>query len=171
MRKLNFESDLNIDKYKLDEECISHSVLYYRYSEMEAEAKNQVAVLLDSLKLIMSEKNMEIRNALIKKEAKFTEASINAEVEKDETVIDAKNELREAELNLTRLQAGVRAFEHRKSQLDNIVRLYCAGYFSTPNSSGKPKETVNEQASRDARAGLNKGGKKKPSVDEEDDDE
>jgi len=169
-KELNFEKDLSIDKYKLDEECVSHSVFYYRYSEMEADAKNQVSILTDNYKLKMSEVNIETRNSFIKKDTKFTEAVINAEVEKNDTVIEAKEELREAELNLARLQAGVRAFEHRKSQLDNVVRLYCAGYFSVPANSGKSRDTINEQASKDARAGLNKNGKRKPVVDDEDDD-
>jgi hypothetical protein len=167
--ELNFEKDLSIDKYKLDDECLSHPVLYYRYSEMAANAKNQAGVLADTLKLRMGEANIEIRNRFTKKEIKFTEAVINAEVEKDSAVIEAREELREAELNLARLQAGVSAFEHRKSQLDNIVRLYCAGYFSTPSSSGRPRESINEQAARDAKRSLN--SKKKPSVDDEEDDD
>jgi hypothetical protein len=166
--ELNFEKDLSINKYKLDDECLTHSVLYYRYSEMAADAKNQVGVLADNLKLKMGEANIAIRNRFTKKEIKFTEAVINAEVEKDETVIAAREELREAELNLSRLQAGVSAFEHRKSQLDNVVRLYCAGYFSIP-SSGKAKESINDQAARDARTRINQG-KRKPSVDDEDDE-
>ena len=168
-RELNFDQDLGIDKYRLDQECVTHSQLYYRYSEMTASAKNQVGVLADDLKLRMSEANIEIRNRFTKNEMKFTEAVITAEVEKDKTVIKAKEELREAELNLARLQAGVSAFEHRKSQLDNIVKLYCAGYFSVPNGSGKPRESVNEQVSREARKNLN--SKKKPSVDDDEDDE
>lgn len=165
-KELNFEQDLSIDKYKLDQECITHSQLYYRYSEKAAEAKNQVGILSDNLKLVMGEVNIEIRAKLAKDEVKITEALVNAEVEKSKKVTEAREELREAELNLARLQAGVSAFEHRKSQLDNIVRLYCAGYFSVPNGSGRPKESINEQVSRDARQGLNK--KKKPSVDDED---
>jgi hypothetical protein len=165
-KELNFEQDLGIDRYKLDQECVTHSQLYYRYSEMAVEAKNQVAVLADSLKLVMGEVNTEIRAKLAKDEVKITEALINAEVEKSEKVYKAREELREAELNFARLQAGVSAFEHRKSQLDNIVRLYCAGYFSVPGGSGRPRESINEQASRDVRQGLNK--KRKPSVDDED---
>ena len=167
-RKLDFENDLSIDKYKLDDECLSHSVLYYRYSEMMANAKNEVGILADALKLKMGEANVEIRNRFTKKEIKFTEAVINAEVEKNEEVIAAREELREAEVNYARIHAGVSAFEHRKGQLDNIVRLYCAGYFSTPSSAGKPKDSINEQVSRDVRKGLNR---KKPSVDDAEDED
>jgi hypothetical protein len=166
-QELNFEQDLSIDRYKLDQECVTHSQLYYRYSELAAESKNQVGILSDDLKLKMGEANIIIRNHLIEQGVKFTEAVINAEVEKDRTVIATRDKLRDAEINYSRLQAGVFAFEHRKSQLDNLVRLYCAGYFSTPGQSGKPKDSINKQVSREVRARLN--AKKRSAVDEEDD--
>lgn len=167
--ELNFEKDLSIDKYKLDQECITHSALYYHYSEMAAVAKNQVGILQDNLKLIMGEVNIAIRNKLMKDDVKITEALVNAEVEKSTKVTDARDELRKAELNLTILQAGVSAFEHRKSQLDNLVKLYCAGYFAMPSSPGKQRDSINEQVARDARKGLNK--KNRLSVDDEDDED
>jgi len=154
-KEIDFERDLSIDKFRLDEECITHPGLFYRYSEMAAEAKNKVGVLGDSLKLTMGEANIKIRNRFIKAEEKFTEAVISSSVEKDEDVITAREELREAELALARLQAGVNAMEHRKSQLDNLVKLYVAGYFSTPAQSGRPKEAINDQAAREARRRLN----------------
>ena len=168
--ELDFEKDLGINKYKLDEECLSHSVLYYRYGELLADAKNEVGVLTDALKLKMGEANTGIRNRFIQKDQKFTEAVITSEVEKDTGVIEAREDLRKAELTYARLQAGVSAFEHRKSQLDNLVKLYVSGYFSTP-SPGGTKETINDQAGKDARLGLNKNRKHKPHIDDEDDDE
>lgn len=155
MKKIDIESDLSIDKFKLDNECVTHSVTYYRYCELQAEAKNDVGVLSDALKLKMGECNIEIRNEFIKKEIKFTEAVIASEVEKDDSIIEARDNLRKGELEFARIQAAVSAMEHRKSQLDNLVKLYCAGYFSTV-SGGKPRETVNEMASREARQGLNR---------------
>jgi len=168
MKNLNFEQDLSIDKYKLDDECVTHASLYYQYSEMAANAKNYVAILSDSLKLTMGEVNISIRNNFIKNDTKFTEAVINAEVEKHKDIIKAREELRNAELNLAKIQAGVSAFEHRKSELDNLVKLYCTGYFSTVSANGDVKKNITEQTSRDVRKNLNK---KKPSVDDEDDDE
>jgi hypothetical protein len=154
--EFDFEKDISIDKYRLDQECVTHSVMYYRYNSLAADAKNSVAVLSDDLKLIMGEENIRIRNNFIKSEIKFTEAVINSEVEKSDSVKTAREELRHAELSLSRIEAGVRAFEHRKSQLDNLVKLYIAGYFSTPNSSGQVRDTVNEAVSNDIRKKLKK---------------
>jgi len=154
----------------LDDQCVSHSGLFYRYLELAAEAKNQVGVLSDALKLKMGEANINIRNVFIKKDMKFTEAVIASEVEKDDDVVEAREALRKAELTLARIQAGVSAMEHRKSQLDNLVKLYCAGYFSTPAQSGKGRESVNDQVSREARSGLNKNRRLGTLAKEEDDD-
>jgi hypothetical protein len=41
----------------------------------------------------------------------------------------------------------------RRSELDNLVKLYAAGYFSTVDGN---KKSVNEQTSNDIRKNLNK---------------
>ena len=171
---MDFERDLAINKFWLDEECLTHPQLYYHYSELYAEAKHKVGSLADSLKLRMGEANIEIRNRFIKKELKFTEAVINSEVEKDESVLEIREALRTAELAQARLGAAVSAFEHRKSQLDNLVRLFVAGYFSSPVSGGREKESIGERVSKEARAGLNRDKPNKhrpPVVDDEEGDE
>ena len=39
--EFDFEKDLSINKYRLDEECLSHSSLYFRYAEAAAQAKKR----------------------------------------------------------------------------------------------------------------------------------
>jgi len=167
-KNMDFEKDLSINKFRLDEECLTHPQRYYHYSELAAEAKNSVGVLADSLKLKMGEANIEIRNRFAKKEVKFTEAVIASEVEKDPQVLAAREELRIAELTQARLAAAVSAFEHRKSQLDNLVRLYVAGYFSSPHANGVRDGTA-EQTAREARKGLNEKRSRK-NIDEDEED-
>ena len=72
----------------------------------------------------------------------------------DKEVQKAKSELREAEEIYARLSVAVSAMETRRSELDNLVKLYCAGYFSTVNSNER-KDSSN-QASMEARKNLNK---------------
>ena len=56
---------------------------------------------------------------------------ITAELEKDSEIIEMKNQLREMQKTANILGVGVQAMEARKSQLDNLVKLFCAGYYST----------------------------------------
>jgi hypothetical protein len=153
----DFEKDIEINKFKLDQECATHAGLYLYYSELAAEAANNVNVLDDNLKAVMGTANIEIRNKFTKAEMKFTEAVIASEVERSEKVITARESLRDAQYSLAKIRAGVSAFDHRKSQLDNLVRLYCAGYYSVPTAGGNARETVNDEVSRAARGALNKG--------------
>lgn len=152
----DFEKDISINKYKLDEECLSHSSIYARYSLKQAEAKTEVSKSKDNLELVQAERNLIIRDELAKSGTKSTEAMVDKMVASDEEVVEAKNKLREAEEILAKLTVAVQAFEHRKSELDNLVKLYCSGYYSVPNSSSEAQKNINEQTSRAVRKNLNK---------------
>ena len=152
----NFEKDISINKYKLDEECLSHATLYFNYADACAQAKLAVNRANDKLSLVRAETNILIRDDYSKKGAKFTEALVTSEVEKSEAVIEAKDELREAEETYARLQVAVQAMEARKAELDNLVKLYVAGYFAGPYSAPDANERVNDRVADDIRSNLNK---------------
>lgn len=154
--KLDFEKDISINKYKLDEECLSHSSLYSRYASAQASAKTGVTRAKDNLELVEAERNIAIRKELADKKEKVTEATVNSILIMDKEVIRAKREVREAEDVYAKLCVAVQAFEHRKSELDNLVKLYCAGYYSTPTSSSETRKNINEQTANAVRKNLNK---------------
>jgi hypothetical protein len=154
--EVDFEKDISINKYKLDEECLSHSSLYFRYSSMQADAKTRVSKAKDNLELVEAERNLAIRKSFADSGVKVTEAMITSALIQDKKVIEAKNQVREAEDTFMKLSVAVQAFEHRKSELDNLVKLYCSGYYSVPNSSSEVKKTINEQTANAVRKNLNK---------------
>lgn len=155
-QELDFEKDISINKYKLDEECLSHAGIYARYMTAQAEADTAVSRAKDNLELVKSERYDVIKAAFEKKNVKTTIPMMEKAVAGDEKVIAAKNELREAEDVLAKLTVAVKAFEHRRSELDNLVKLYCAGYYSTPTSNNETKKNINEQTSTAIRKNLNK---------------
>lgn len=136
----DFEKTISIDKNRLDAECVSHAYDYYRYAALLADAETAVTIAKDFLKLTTSETALSIRQAHATAGDKTTEASISAEVECSVAVRSAQTDLREAEKIAAELEAGVRALEHKKSQLDNLVRLYVAGYFATPTAPVADRE-------------------------------
>lgn len=150
----DFQKDIMINKYKLDEECLSHSSLYSAYALAQADAKAELAKAKDHLELVTSEVNLEIRKELSDSGQKVTEATIASYLVIDKRVKNAKAEVREAEEVYSRLSVAVSAMETRRSELDNLVKLYCAGYFSTVGGAGK--NNINEQTSNDVRKNLNK---------------
>jgi hypothetical protein len=149
----DFQKELSINKYKLDEECLSHSGRFAYYAEACAVAKTNVSKANDNLKLVTAEANLRIRKNYAENGQKFTEAVIASELEIDKQVLKARDELREAEEIYGRLQVAVNAMDARRSELDNLVKLYVAGYFSTVDGN---KKSVNEQTSNDIRKNLNK---------------
>lgn len=150
-----FEKDISINKYKLDEECLSHASRYAYYAEASAVAKANVSEAKDRLELVEAELYDAIKDELEKKGTKTTIPMLEKALIMDEQVIEAKKALREAELVSSRLQVSVSAMDARRSELDNLVKLYVAGYFSTADGAGV-KKSANEQASRDARKNLNR---------------
>lgn len=154
--EFDFAKDLSINKFKLDEECLSHSTLYFRYAEACIKAKSELSKADDTLKLVTAERNIAIRKAYTDKGAKFTEALIASELEKDAGVLKAKEDLREAQEVYAKMQVAVQAMDTRRSELDNLVKLYCAGYFSTPSASAEARNNINEQAAKTVRKNLNK---------------
>ena len=154
--EFDFEKDLSINKYRLDEECLSHSSLYFRYAEAAAQAKKNVSRAKNNLELIESERYEEIRLEKENAGIKTTIPMLEKAVVCDEIVIKAKNKLIEAETIYSRLSVAVQAFEHRKSELDNLVKLYCSGYYSLPTNGGTGlKKSANDQTARDMRKKLN----------------
>lgn len=154
-KEFDFEKDLSINKFRLDEECLSHSSIYFKYAEACQEAKSEVSRADDNLKLVMAEKNLELRNYYAEKGVKTTEALITADLEKSEEVQKAKAELREAQEIYGKLSVAVQAMDSRRSSLDNLVKLYVAGYYSVSNGSPEAKKSVTEQVEKSVRNNLN----------------
>ena len=150
----DFQKDLSINKYKLDEECLSHSSRYAYYAEASAVAKTEVSRAKDRLDLTEAEQREAIRIKMEKDGIKPTIPMLDSATIRDEKVVKAKAEVREAEDVYNRLQVAVNAMDARRSELDNLVKLYVAGYYSTLDAGNR--KSVNEQASNDIRKNLNK---------------
>lgn len=150
----DFENDLKINKYKLDEECVSHSSIYFRYAEASIEAKKELSKAKDNLELVSSNRNLELRDEFNAKGLKVTEAVVNSALIKDESVLEAKEQVRKAEYVYGKISVAVQAMDARRSELDNLVKLYCSGYFSAPST--EKKSDANEQIKKSIRSNLNR---------------
>ena len=153
----DIETDLKINKYKLDEECLTHASTYNRYAEMALKTKTELTKAKDKLSLITAQRNIAIREEIAKSGSKVTEKMIESYLESDKEVLKAKKEVREIEEVNATFNVMLDSFDHRKSELDNLVKLYCAGYYSVV---GNKKETSTETTEKDIRKNLNKKAKK-----------
>ena len=153
---IDFQKELDINKYKLDEECLSHASRYAYWADAYVSARSEYGVKKDNLAYITSNKSNELRNYYMESGEKFTEARLANAVDMDDDVVEAKKELREAEELMYKLDVAVKSMDTRKSELDNLVKLYCAGYFSNVSTTPTRRD-VNEEVSREMRKNLNKG--------------
>jgi hypothetical protein len=151
----NYESELAIDPFKLDEECLIQPALYGKYSRLAAEAeekrdqlKERVDVLKTDLKKVQAEMDQKIRkNPKIcgvpdPKEAGIANGILLQPEYKAalEALHQANLDLIKAEYEWNILQGAVKAFDHRKSSLEYAVRLWERGYYAVPCLPRSPSE-------------------------------
>lgn len=122
---MDIKSDVQVDEYHLESECITMSSTYFNYADMAREAKAVVSEKADMLKVIQAERNIAIRESCSIEGKKVTEGIIASMVQCDPDVINAMKELRDATATYERISVGVKALEIKKSELDNLVRLRC----------------------------------------------
>ena len=130
MEDIDFEKDLSIDKYALDMEAITMPGIYFRYADLVREAKSNVSDKKDMLAATVAETNIRIREEAAQSGRKLTEGLVQAMIDSDKGVLDAKRELRQAEAELARLNVALSALETKKSEIDNLVKLFCSSYYA-----------------------------------------
>jgi predicted AAA+ superfamily ATPase len=155
----NFEEEVKINKYKLEDECERQASTYLYWATKNADAKSALNEADDALKLVISGCDLSTRNNWKDSWGKQTENSIKAVVESNEQVLLAKKKVSDCQREVNTLTAAVSAFEHRRDELKNLTGLLIGGFYSAPN--GGRREGVNESAQREERKNLNKKKKSK----------
>lgn len=134
MEEKEFEKDLGIDPYCLDEEWLKQPGLYMKYSSMAADAQKRRDQLKERLEVIKAELDKKIRltpSSYVTAE-KVTETSIAFTILLQPEYKEGVDSLTEANYELNMLQSAVRAFDHKRSALENEVKLWLGSYFSGP---------------------------------------
>ena len=135
MEEYDYAADLAIDPYALDEEWLRQPSLYMKYSLLVADAEKKRGLAKERLDVTKAELERAIRkdpDKYIPTEIKLTEAVITSTIVLQPAYREDNSKLTEANYELDILQAAVRAFDHRKSALENEVRLWVGNYFSGP---------------------------------------
>jgi hypothetical protein len=152
----DFAEMVAINKYKLDEECLRHASDYYYIAEKLAQARAQADAVADRLSVVLAEANIKVRREAELSGLKVTEGLVASHVEISSDVISCRVALQEAKATQYSLDAGVKAWEHRKSQLDNLVQLFIRAYYSNPAENGAPEGAIEKTVKRDVRERLNR---------------
>lgn len=140
---MDIKSDVEVDQYHLESECITMSSTYYNYADMAREAKSLVSEKADALKVIQAERNIAIRENCSNEGKRVTEGIITSMVQCDPEVVQAMKELRDANATFERISVGVKALEIKKSELDNLVKLRCNGMYV--ENVAKPTQEIKDE--------------------------
>jgi len=164
----NYQNDLAIDPANIGEELMRQAGLYMKYAAAHSNAILVRDRVWEKLKVRRSQLTIEAKekgasNAMLQ-EAYYRDHKDHKEL---------KEELGEVEYNASMLQNATAAFSHKRSALENMVKLINGEWYATPkvpkDLKGGPrtvdmKTEASAKTSDDQRNGLNqkKTGREKP---------
>lgn len=125
--------NINTDNFKiidLNEDIRKQSSWFQYYGKLAVNAKREAAQAKLRLKQATSEKELSIRKKAQDDGAKITENQIKAMLGVDSDLITLENELIDAEATAGLLENARWAMDHKKSMIDDAVRLEVSGGFN-----------------------------------------
>lgn len=126
---------ISLNRFELEMEAERQSHLYYEAGEELAEAKALRDQAANRLKIRKAEIEIDIRRNP-PESPKITESVVAALLARDPELKELEEDLTILSKSVAHLEGLMRALDHKKSMLDNLVRLYLAGYYADPKREG-----------------------------------
>ncbi len=151
---MNYKKDLEINIDALETEWLRQPLLYMQYAEALAGAsltRNKMKERLDVIRAGLD--NQARTDSKVQEEmgGKVTEGSINNWIVLQLEYQDAQAKYFKAQYEAELLAGAVRAFDERKTALENEVRLWQGGYFSEPKETKMDDEIRGKRSERQRR--------------------
>ena len=148
---------VRIDKEDLDTALLEQPMLCWDWHKAFAFAQEKMERLKLKMDVVKAEVDLEIRSAPAHFGLeKVTDPTIKAAVTVDKRCIKAEKEYLRAKRDFTLLKGGTKSLEDRKVSLQNLVKLFEDGYFSSSNIVPKDKvETITKGKARETLKELN----------------
>jgi hypothetical protein len=148
-----YETDIEIDESALDVEWVGHASLMLRYTRTAAEAHKEMNLAKARLDYVKARLDKEIRENpdAYGLGTRITEGSISSAIRLSDDFEEANHGLIEKEFEYEVAAGVVRSFDHRKSALENLVRLHAQAYFAGPAVPHNLSEERSKRANRHIR--------------------
>jgi hypothetical protein len=148
-----YETDIEIDESALDVEWVGHASLMLRYTRTAAESHKEMNLAKARLDYVKARLDKEIRENpdAYGLGTRITEGSISSAIRLSEDFEEANHGLIEKEFEYEVAAGVVRSFDHRKSALENLVRLHAQSYFAGPSVPHNLSEERSKRANRHIR--------------------
>lgn len=159
---LKYERDVKIDKDALDREWINQPQLAMQYSGAAVKAQAEMDSARERLELVKADLDKRMRQMLTGGDKKPTETVIASAVLLHDECKEASSGYLEAKRTWGILKAAADVIcDQRKAALENLVRLFGMGYFSTPTVRSRDGEEGLRKSTRQSireRLGRGKDG-------------
>lgn len=157
---MDYDKDIRIDETALDVEWLEQPMLMRKYGQYQAETRQAMSLAKERLEYIKAKLDREIRSD---PDAyglpKTTEGAISGAITLHEDYQDAMKDYIDAQYENDVAIAAVKAFEQRKTSLENLVRLYGQQYFAGPSvPRDLSQEWVNHENQKRSNAKIKIGG-------------
>lgn len=144
-QKFDYEKDITIDPNALDLEWLDQAALMLRYCRHAEQTRKG----LDYAKERLDIRRAELDKAMRSDPEKFgigrvSEGAIQNAILLDPDYQEISNDFLEAKYEANMAAAAVKAFDQRKSALENLVRLHAQQYFAGP----KVPRNLSDEAER-----------------------
>lgn len=148
--EFDFEADLDIDKFRLDLECILHPTKYMKYAKAAAKANKRARIAEERVKTIRS----ELVNKAKQTDAGKNATTLEAYYRTNPAYKKAKEAWVEAQFEADLLTGAVFAMQAKKGMIESMVKLHGQEYYSTPTIDNESAEKFNELKQRSARSKI-----------------
>lgn len=133
----SYEKDMHIDETALDVEFLEQPNLVMKYSKLCAQANLDMALEQERFNLVKSDLDYRIRSTPAKfgidASVKITEAVVLGTILQQDEYQEANKKYLTAKYEYETIRGAVSALEHRKSALENLVKLFGQSYFAGPS--------------------------------------
>jgi hypothetical protein len=130
------QDDLVVDRYHLDYELLRQPTLYQNWAEKLARADTERLFAKERLEQVKATLYTTIRTYPERYGiTRVTDAAIQAQVILEHEYIQAVQEMLHAREEHAIINTYVEALQHKKSAIENCVRLFLAGYYTQPSVS------------------------------------
>lgn len=131
---MDFEQDLEINPEELDLEWLQQPMLYARYAQETTRLKAHADRMKEEAEVVYASVAYEVRaNPEQFGLTKVTEAGVEQAIRLSRRFQEAKEAQFAAAEEAAQGFNALQALEHRKSALENLVKLHGAHYFSGPS--------------------------------------
>lgn len=128
----DYDRDLTIDKYALDQECERQPYLYQHYAELEADAEAAAERAKHRRDIVEAEVDTWVRSELEQSGQKVTEKLVKNQVLLSDKYQAAVDDYIEAVRRHKILRGVAFAFWQRKNSLEGLIELDSRSYFASP---------------------------------------